>query len=160
MACACIGILRKERLDESFRNVLRRYQQHVIEDTCWFSIELEYHMKSEYTSHEIKQLTEVFGSFPEQEILIFGETDRIFVVAYELIKHFGGLLNVSLESNRLKVNLHDGIKVEIHQKKYKYPEKHDPDYWLVDQIFIKQYFSKGIEQNFERFKLAPFLPTA
>jgi hypothetical protein len=41
MACACIGVYRKERLDESYREILRQYQKYVIEDTCWFSIELE-----------------------------------------------------------------------------------------------------------------------
>jgi hypothetical protein len=160
MACACIGIYRKERLDESFREILRRYQQHVIEDTCWFSIELEWHIKSGHTKYERQQLTEVFGSFPKQEIFIFGEGDRIFVAAYELIKHFGGLLNVSLATDRVKVYLYDGIKIAIHQKKYKYPERYDPDYWLVDHIFIKDYFGKGCGDNFERFKFAPFLHTA
>jgi hypothetical protein len=48
MTGACIGIFRKERLDESFREVLRKYQHHVIEDTPWFSIELEWHMQSTY----------------------------------------------------------------------------------------------------------------
>ena len=93
MACACIGVYRKERLDESFREILRSYQKYIIEDTCWFSIELEYHMKTTYTDFEKQQLTKVFGCFPEQEILIFGECDRIFVAAYEIIRHFGGLLN-------------------------------------------------------------------
>jgi hypothetical protein len=60
MDCACIGVYRKERLDESFREVLIRYQKYVIEDTCWFSIELEYRMKPEYTEYEQEQLICVF----------------------------------------------------------------------------------------------------
>ena len=66
-------------MDESYRGIFRRYQKYVIEDTCWFSIELEYHMKPTYTEYEKKQLTKVFGCIPGQEILIFGECDRIFV---------------------------------------------------------------------------------
>jgi hypothetical protein len=42
-------------------------------------------MKPTYTDYERKQLTKVFGCFPKQEILIFGEDDRIFVEAYEII---------------------------------------------------------------------------
>ncbi len=34
MTCACIGIFMAERLDESYREILRRYQKYVIEDTC------------------------------------------------------------------------------------------------------------------------------
>jgi hypothetical protein len=48
-----------------------------LEDTCWFSIELEWHMRPDYTDHGKQQLTKMFGKFPEQEINIFGEVDRI-----------------------------------------------------------------------------------
>jgi hypothetical protein len=160
MNCACIGIYRKDRLDESYREILRRYQKYVIEDSCWFSIELEWHMEHTYTDHERHQLIKVFGCFPEQEILIFGPCDRIFVVAYELIKHLGGLLSVNLADERDTINSYPGIKIAVQKKKYKYPLKHEPDYWLVDHVFIRKYFAKGIEHNFERFKLAPFLPSA
>lgn len=117
-------------------------------------------MKPTYTEYEKKQLIEAFGSFPEQEILIFGRCDRIFVVAYEIIKHFGGLLRVNFAGDRDEINSYPGIKIGVQKKRYKYPLKHDPDYWLVDHIFIRKYFAKGIEANFERFKLAPFLPRA
>lgn len=160
MACACVGVYRKKPLDDSYRQILWRYQQYVIKDTCWFSIEFEWHMKPTYTKYEIKQLTEVFGRFPEQEILIFGECDRIFVAAHEIIKHFGGLLNVNIEDNRVRVNSFPGRKIEIQKIKYKNPLKHKPDYWLVDHIFIREYFATGIENNFDRFKLDLFLPYA
>ena len=160
MNCACIGIYRLERLDESYRDILRKYQKHVIEDTCWFSIELEWHMKRTYTKYEKHLLTEVFGCFPEQEILIFGESDRIFVVAHEIIKHFGGLLRVNLAGERDTINSFPGIKIEIQKKRYKNPLKHEPDYWLVDHIFIRQYFAKSIEHNFDKFKLDKYLPSA
>jgi hypothetical protein len=157
MNCACIGIYRKDRLDESYRSILRNYQQYVIEDSCWFSIELEWHMESTYTDYERRQLTEVFGRFPEQEILIFGECDRIFVAAYEIIKHFGGLLNVNIADDRAKVNSFSGRKIEIHKVIHRNPLKYDPDYWLVDHIFIREYFTKEDENNLERFKLDSFL---
>jgi hypothetical protein len=157
MACACIGIFRAERLDESYREILRQYQKYVIEDTCWFSIELEWHITPTYTDYERQQLTEVFDRFPEQEILIFGECDRIFVAAYEIIKHFGGLLNVIMCHDRIKVNSFHGRKIEVHKVKHRNPLKHDPDYWLVDHIFIREYFTKGNEYNLERFKLDRFL---
>jgi len=157
MACACIGVYRKERLDESYRENLRQYQKYVIEDTCWFSIELEWHMKSKYTDHEKEQLIEVFGSFPEHEIFIFGEDDRIFVAAYEIIVHFGGLLSVNMGGEREEINQHPGRKIEIHKIKHKNPLKHKPNYWLVDQYFILDTFAKGNEHNFERFKLDRFL---
>lgn len=160
MAGACIGILRLEPLDDSYRQILRTYQKYVIQDTCWFSIELEYHMKPKYTKYERQQLKKVFGQFPEQEILIFGECDRIFVAAFEIIKHFGGLLDVSLGDDREWINTFPGIKIEIHKKNYKDPLKHKPNYWLVDHIFIRTYFAKGCEHNFEKFKLDPFLPKA
>ncbi len=70
MACACIGIYRAEPLDESFMEILKCYQKYVIEDTCWFSIEFKWHMIHAYTDFESEQLTEVFGCFPGQEILI------------------------------------------------------------------------------------------
>jgi len=157
MTCACIGMFRVEHLDESYREILRRYQKYVIEDTCWFSIEHEWHIQPTYTDYERWQLTEVFGRFPEQEILIFGECDRIFVAGYEIIKHFGGLLNVNIGHDRAKVNSFPGRKIEIHKTKHRNPLKHDPDYWLVDHIFIREYFTKGIEHNYERFKLDRFL---
>ena len=69
----CIGIFRTDRLDESYRSILRRYQAFVKEDICWFSIELEWQMKSTYIMQETKMLTNVFGCFPK-EILIFGES--------------------------------------------------------------------------------------
>jgi hypothetical protein len=155
---ACIGIYRKERLDECYREILRRYQKYVIEDTCWFSIELEWHMKVEYTEYEKEQLKEVFGSLPEQEILIFGECDRIFVAAYEIIVHFGGLLSVNLGGKREEINQHPGRKIEIHKIKHENPLKHKPAYWLVDQYFMLDTFAKGNERNFEKFKLDLFLP--
>jgi hypothetical protein len=160
MACACIGIYRKESLDESYRTILRQYQQFVIEDTCWFSIELEYHMKSKFTINETRQLTEIFGSIPEQEILIFGEEDRIFVAAYELINHFGGLLRINLGDPRERLSLYKGVKKEIHKIKHTSQSKFEPDYWLVDHEFIREYFAATSGGNFERFKLAPFLPSA
>jgi len=160
MSCACIGIYRKERLDESYRENLRMCQQFVKEDATWFSIELEWDMKPSYTDYERQQLTDVFGSFPEQEILIFGDCNRIFVAAYEIIKHFGGLLAVPLATNRRKMKSYPGIKIEVHKKKYKNPLKYAPDYYLVDHIFIRKYFAKGIEQNFKRFRLDHFLPSA
>lgn len=160
MAGACIGVYRKERLDESYREILRKYQKYVIEDTCWFSIELEYHRERTHTYFEKKQLTEVFGCFPEQEILIFGECDRIFVAAYEIVKHLGGLLGVNIGLARKHINSHKGIKIEIHKKKWRNPLRHRPDYWLVDHIFIREYFAKASGDNFEKFKLDLFLPYA
>jgi len=159
MSYACISIYRKTRLDESYRAIFRMYQQHLKEDTTWFSIELEWHMKPTYTEYEKKQLTEIFGSFPEQKILIFGACDRIFVAAYEIIKHLGGLLRVNLAGDRDTNNSNPGIKIPIQKKQYKDPSKHDPDYYLVDHIFIRKYFAKGIEHNIDRFRLAPFLPS-
>jgi len=160
MSCACIGIYRKTRLDESYREILKMYQLLLKEDATWFSIELEWHMKHTYTEFERQQLTEVFRSFPQQEILIFGDCDRIFVAAYEIIKHFGGLLKVSLASNRRQMKSYPGIKIEVHKKKHKNPLKHETDYYLVDHIFIRNYFAKGKEHNFRRFQLEPFLPGA
>jgi hypothetical protein len=137
MTCACIRIYRNELLEEPIREILDRYQDFVIEDTCWFSIELEWHMKSTYTDYETQQITEVFHRFPEQEVLIFGECDRIFVAAYEIIKRFGGLLKVNIGASRKEINSHDGIKIEIHKKKWRNSLRHRPDYWLVDHIFIR-----------------------
>ena len=160
MACACIGVYRKDRLNESFSEILKSYQKYVIEDTCWFSIEPEWHMKPTYTEYEKEQLIEVFGCFPEQEVLIFGECDRIFVAAYEIIKHFGGLLNINIGSNRKHIHSHKGIKIEIHKKKWRNPLRHDPDYWLVDHIFIREFFAKVSGDNFEKYKLDVFMPYA
>ena len=160
MACACIGVYIKERIDDSFRAILWRYQQYVMEDTCWFSIEFEWHMKPTYTEYEVQQLSEVFDQFPEQVLWIFGECDRIFVAAYEIIVHFGGLLSVNLSGKTEEINQHPGRKIGIHKIKHKNPIKHKPDYWLVDQFFIMDTFAKGNEYNFERFKLDKFLPFA
>jgi hypothetical protein len=158
--CACIGILMADRLDDSYRWILREYQQKVIEYTCWFSIELEWYMKATYTKYEKEQLTKVFGKFPEQEILIFGECDRIFVAAYEIIFHLGGLLYVSLGDNNKTNNDYSGTKIPVYEKQYSQPSKHKPKHWLVDHIFIKEYFSSISGDNFERFKLDPFLYSA
>jgi hypothetical protein len=160
MACACIGIYRREPLDESYQQILNIYQEYVIEDTTWFSIEFEWHMKRDYTDYETQQLTDVFGRFQGQEILIFGECDRIFVVAYEIIKRFGGLLHVNIGANRKEINSHKGIKIEIHKKKWRNPLRHEPNYWLVDHIFIREFFAKVSEENFEKFKLHVFMPNA
>lgn len=157
MACVCISVYRKERLDEFYREILRRYQKYVIEDTCWFSIDLEWHMKPTYAKNEIKQITEVFGSFPEQEILIFGECDRIFIAAHEIIAHFGGLLSVNIGESREEINSYKGRKIEINKIRHKHPEKYEPDYWLVDHFFVREYFAAISGDNFERFKLGRFL---
>ena len=156
-SCACIGVLRADRLDDSYRSILRNYQKLVIEDTCWFSIELEWHMKRTYTKYERKQLTKVFGKFPEQEILIFGECDRIFVVAHEIILHLGGLLYVSLGYNNQMINQCPGTKIPVYEKQ---SSKQKPGRWLVDHIFIRENFSSTSGNNFERFKLDPFLYSA
>ena len=158
MACACIGVYRKTRLDESYRAILRAYQMRLKEDTIWFSIELEWHIESTYTSYEILQLTAVFDGFPEQEILIFGECDRIFVAAYEIIKRFGGLLSVNIGDDIDEINSYPGRKIPVYKETN--PKEDGPDYWLVDHIFIKDYFNRDSKYNFERFKLDPFLPKA
>lgn len=160
MAGACIRIYRLETLDESYREILNSYSKYVIENTCWFSIEFESRIKHTHTDHEKQQLTEVFGRFPGQEILILGECDRIFVVAYEIIKRFGGLLSVSIGADRVEINSHKGIKIEVHKKKRKNPMKHDPDYWLVDHVFIREFFADISGDNFKRFKLEVFMPYA
>ena len=160
MACACIGIYRRDPLDESYQQILNIYQEYVIEDTTWFSIEFEWHMKREYTDYEKQQLTDAFGQFPGQEILIFGECDRIFVVAYEIIKRFGGLLHVNIGADRKDINSHKGIKIEIHKKKWRNPLLHEPNYWLVDHIFIREFFAIVSGDNFEKFKLDVFMPYA
>jgi len=139
------------------RHFLKEYQKHVIENTCWFSIELEWHMKPTYTEYERQQLTVVLGRFPEQEILIFGECDRIFVAAHEIILHLGGLLYVSLGHSRQTINKYPGKKIPVYKKQYSNPLKHKPDNWLVDHIFIREYFSSISGDNFEKFKLNEFL---
>jgi hypothetical protein len=158
MTCACIRIYRNELIAEPIRKILDQYQDLVIEDTCWFSIELEWLMKSAYTEYETQQIYEVFGRFPEQEILIFGECDRIFVAAYEIIKHFGGLLRVNIGEDRKHINSHNGIKIEVHKKKWRNPLRHRPDYWLVDHIFIREFFAKISADNFEKFYLSKVTP--
>jgi hypothetical protein len=160
MTCACIGIYRQEPLDEAYQEILNIYQEYIIEDTTWFSIEFEWHMKREYTDYETQQLADVFGRFPGQEILIFGECDRIFVVAYEIIKRFGGLLHVNIGANRKDINSHKGIKIEVHKKKWRNPLRHRPNYWLVDHIFIREFFAIVSGDNFEKFKLDVFMPYA
>ena len=160
MDCMCIIIYRKKRLNEPYRKILRSYQKYVIEDTCWFSIEFKGRMETTYTDFEKQQITEVFGCFPEQEIYIFGACDRIFVAAYEIIKRFGGLLRVPIGSNRKDIYSHKGIKIEIHKKKWRNPFKYDPDYFLVDHIFIREFFTEISGNNFEKFKLDVFMPYA
>jgi hypothetical protein len=160
MEGACIGVYMKERLGDSSRAILKIYERYVIEDTPLFLIEPEWHQIPTYTDYERQQLIEVFGKFPEQVIWIFGECDRIFVAAYEIIIHFGGLLDVNLGGKREEINQHPGRKIGIHKIKHKNPMKHNPAYWLVDQFFIMDTFAKGNEYNFEKFKLDLFLPSA
>jgi hypothetical protein len=92
--------------------------------------------------------------------LIFGECDRIFVAAYEIIKRFGGLLRINIGDDRKDINSHNGIKIEIHKKKWRNPLRHEPEYWLVDNVFIREYFAKVSGDNFEKFKLELFMPSA
>jgi hypothetical protein len=61
-------------------------------------------------------------------IWIFGECDRIFEAAYEIIIHFGGLLNVNLSGKREEINLSAGRKIEIHKIKHKNTLKHKSNY--------------------------------
>lgn len=113
--------------------------------------------KTDIYKYEKQQPTEVFGQFPEQVIRIFGDCDRIFVAAYEIIVHLGGLFDINLSGEREVINQHPGRKIEIHKIKHKNPLKHNPAYWLVDQFFIMDTFAKGNEHNFEKFKLDLFL---
>ena len=158
MEGACIGVYMKNSLVDSSREILKIYEKYVIEDTPLFVIAPEWHMKPDYTEYEREQLTEVFGQFPEQVIWIFGECDRIFVAAYEIIVHFGGLLNVNFGGTIEEINSHPGRKIGIHKIKYENPLKHKPAYWLVDQYFMLDTFAKGNERNFDKFKLDIFLP--
>jgi hypothetical protein len=89
--------------------------------------------------------------------LIFGEDDRIFVAAYEIIKHFGRLLGINIVGNRLSVNSFNGSEIEVYKKKHRNPLRHDPAYFLVDNIFIREFFAKVSFDNFEKFKLDRFL---
>ena len=157
MTCACIGILRAERLDDSYRWILKQYQKKVIEDICWFSVELEWHMKSTYTDYEKQQLIEVFGQFPEQEIFIFGECDRIFVAAHEIIRHFGGMLYINLAVSKLKMNLYPGKKIPVYIRHHNNTSRHKPDRWLVDHLFIREFLKDSKSDYYEKFKLDPFL---
>jgi hypothetical protein len=160
MSCACIVLYRPESLDESIKEILNKYAKYVIEDTCWFSIEFEWRIKHTHTDSEKQQLISVFDRFPGQEILILGECDRIFVAAYEIINRFGGLLRVNIGADRKDINSHKGIKIEVHKKKWKNPSRYEPDYWLVDHIFIKEFFASISGNNFEKFKLDVFMPYA
>jgi hypothetical protein len=157
MACACIGVYRVEKLDDSYRQIIWNYQQSVIEDTCWFSIEFDWHMKPTYTDYEKEQLINVFGKFPEQVIWIFGEEERIFVAAYELISHFGGLLMVNIDHRLSALNKYPGIKIPFYKKEFKNPLKHTPGKYLVDQQFIWNLFGVGSNLNYEKFKLNRFI---
>lgn len=157
MDCACIGILRADRLDDYHRSIFNEYEKAVIEDTCWFSIELEWHMEPTYTDYEKLQLSEVFGKFPEQEILIFGECDRIFVAAYEIIRHFGGMLYVNLGDSRSSINKYPGRKIPVYEKQYMNLSRHKPDRWLVDHSFIWEYFNLQANENSTKFVLRQFL---
>jgi hypothetical protein len=160
MEGAFIGVYMKGRLDDLSREILKIYERYVMEDTPLFLIAPEWHQIPTYTEYERQQLTEVYGQFPEQVIWIFGECDRIFVAAHEIIKHFGGLLNVNLSSKREEINQYPDRKIGIHKIKHKNPLKHKSNYWLVDQFFIMDTFAKGNEYNFEMFKLDLFLPSA
>jgi hypothetical protein len=137
--------------------MLRQYQKKVKEDTCWFSIELEWHMKSTYTDYEKQQLIEVFGKFPEQEILIFGECDRIFVAAHELIRHFGGMLYINLSVSKSKLDVYPGKKIPVYKKHHNKPSRYIPDRWLVDHLFIREFFKDSKSDYYEKFKLDPFI---
>ena len=98
-------------------------------------------MKHEYTDNKRRQLTQISGQSSAQEILIFGECDHIFVVTYEIIKYFGGLLHVNIDSNSKEINSHKGYRIEVHKKKWRNPLRHEPNYWLVDHLFIREFFS-------------------
>ena len=156
----CIGIYRAERLDESYREILRKYQAFIKEDTQMFSIELEWHMESTYTKHETKMLTNVFGCFPKQVIWNFGSADRIVIAAQEIIRYLGGLLKGKYSYDRAVINSYPGVKYEIMKKNYREPLKHQPDYWLVDHDFIKPYYDFIDRNCYSKFQLGPFLPGA
>ena len=49
------------------------------------------------------------------------------------------------------------MKIQVYKKKYCDISKHKPDNWLVDHIFIREYFGSMSGDNFERFKLDSFL---
>jgi hypothetical protein len=49
---------------------------------------------------------------------------------------------------------------EVHKKKRKNLSRYKPDYWLVDHIFIKEFFADISGDNFEKFKLEVFMPYA
>lgn len=160
MAGACIIIYRVGRIAESLMDILKIYQRYVIKDTPGFSIEFDFHMRPTFTDYEKQQLTEVFDCFPIQDICIFGECDRIFVAAYEIIKRLDGLLQVNLSDSTIEINSHNGTNIEVHKKKWRNPLRHKPDYWLVDHTFIREYFAKLSGDNFEKFKLDVFMPFA
>jgi hypothetical protein len=69
-------------------------------------------------------------------------------------------LSVNIGADRNDINSHKGIKIEIHKKKWKNLSRHEPDYWLVDHIFIREFFAGISGNNFEKFKLEVFMPYA
>jgi len=105
------------------------------------------------TDFERKQLVEVFGSYPKQLILIIGRKDLIYVSVYEIIKHFGDLLQVYTSNLRAKIKSFNGIEIEISKVQYRKSSSPRPSYFLVDYIFIRESFDKISYGNFEKFKL-------
>ena len=117
----------KERPDDSSREILKIYKKYVIEDIRLFLIAPEWHQIPTYWIWEATTYRR-FVKFPKQMIWIFGEWYRIFVVAYEILKCFGGLLNVNISDTRTRVNSFPGRKIAIHKIKHKTPLKYKPNY--------------------------------
>jgi len=47
--------------------------------------------------------------------------------------------------------------IEVHKKKHSKPLKLDPDYFLLNPIFVKEFIAKINGENFNKFKLDRFL---
>jgi hypothetical protein len=67
------------------------------------------------------------------------------------------MLYINLAVSKSKMNLYPGKKMPVYKKHHTNPLRHKPDKWLVDHLFIREYFKGGKTGNYEKFKLDPFL---
>ncbi len=135
----CLSIWRKNPLSISEKNRLKKYAAGINRRSTSFSIQIE---EPEPIKPNIKeQVINVFGGLPEEEITICGLADFLFMAAEEILKNFGGYLQIGIGETREAVLAIEGEVIELFERIKTSPPHENPGLLLVDYLFVSNYFN-------------------
>jgi len=135
----CITIWRKEPLSIAEKNRIKKYSVGINRRASAFSIQIE--KPEQIKPNKKEQLIKVFNGLPEEEITLYGFADFIFIAAEEILKNFGGYLEISLGESKEVILEVEGEAIELVERKNGLTPYESPGLLLVDYLFVMNYFN-------------------